>query len=65
MTLNTALAYIDRVATGYGAVLARYLCCKGFRVIEVNQPDKVTRRRRGKIDVIGADCQAVRIKGRS
>lgn len=31
----------------YGAALARYLRAGGVEVIEVNQPDKATRRRRG------------------
>ncbi|MBE1604208.1 IS110 family transposase [Actinopolymorpha pittospori] len=42
----------------YGAALARYLRCKGVEVIEVNQPDKATRRRRGKTDVIDAESAA-------
>jgi len=32
----------------YGAALTRHLRSQGIDVIEVNQPDKATRRRRGK-----------------
>ncbi len=32
----------------YGAALARHLRAEGVDVLEVNQPDKATRRRRGK-----------------
>ena len=34
----------------YGAALARHLRAAGVEVIEVNQPDKAHRRRRGKTD---------------
>src|SRR5262245_23907925 len=36
----------------YGAALARTLTSHGHRVIEVNRPDRTTRRRAGKSDVI-------------
>jgi transposase len=39
----------------YGAALARHLRTEGVQVIEVNQPDKATRRRRGKTDAIDAE----------
>src|SRR3979409_759832 len=42
----------------YGAALARYLRAAGVEVIEVNQPDKATRRRRGKTDTIDAEAAA-------
>ena len=38
----------------YGAALARSLRAAGVEVIEVNQPDKATRRRRGKTDTLDA-----------
>lgn len=42
----------------YGAALARHLRAEGVQVIEVNQPDKATRRRRGKTDAIDAETAA-------
>lgn len=42
----------------YGAALARHLRAEGVQVIEVNQPDKATRRRRGKTDAIDAEAAA-------
>jgi transposase len=42
----------------YGAALTRYLRAEGVQVIEVNQPDKATRRRRGKTDAIDAETAA-------
>jgi transposase len=42
----------------YGAALARYLRAAGVEVIEVNQPDKATRRRRGKTDTLDAEAAA-------
>ena len=42
----------------YGAALARHLRTEGVQVIEVNQPDKATRRRRGKTDAIDAEAAA-------
>lgn len=42
----------------YGAALTRYLHSEGITVIEVNQPDKATRRRRGKTDAIDAAAAA-------
>nr|WP_229840050.1 IS110 family transposase [Streptomyces brasiliensis] len=47
----------------YGAALTRYLHSEGITVIEVNQPDKATRRRRGKTDAAAA-AQAV-LSGRA
>jgi transposase len=47
------------VCTGsYGAALARHLRAAGVEVIEVNQPDKATRRRRGKTDSLDAESAA-------
>jgi transposase len=42
----------------YGAALARHLRSECVDVIEVNQPDKATRRRRGKTDAIDAESAA-------
>lgn len=42
----------------YGAALSRFLRGDGLVVIEVNQPDKATRRRRGKTDTIDAEAAA-------
>ena len=42
----------------YGAALARHLREAGIEVIEVNAPDKATRRRRGKTDTLDAEAAA-------
>jgi transposase len=42
----------------YGAALARNLRAVGIEVIEVNAPDKTTRRRRGKTDALDAEAAA-------
>ena len=42
----------------YGAALARHLRTAGVEVIEVNAPDKATRRRRGKTDTLDAEAAA-------
>jgi len=42
----------------FGAALARHLRANEIEVIEVNQPDKATRRRRGNNDVIDAEVAA-------
>lgn len=42
----------------YGAALTRHLLSTGIGVIEVNQPDKAHRRRRGKTDAIDAEAAA-------
>jgi transposase len=42
----------------YGAALSRYLLAAGLEVVEVNQPDKAGRRRRGKTDGIDAEAAA-------
>jgi len=42
----------------YGAGLARFLTSRGHRVIEVNRPDRSTRRRQGKSDPIDAEMAA-------
>ncbi len=42
----------------YGAGLARSLRSQGHQVVEVNRPDRATRRRRGKSDPIDAEAAA-------
>ena len=42
----------------YGAALSRYLQAEGISVIDVNQPDRATRRRRGKTDAVDAESAA-------
>jgi transposase len=42
----------------YGAGLARFLLAHRQRVLEVNRPDRATRRRRGKSDPVDADAAA-------
>jgi transposase len=42
----------------YGAGLARYLRRQGMAVVEVNRPDRATRRRLGKSDPIDAEAAA-------
>jgi transposase len=42
----------------YGAGLARYLTAHDQQVLEVNRPDRATRRRRGKSDPVDADAAA-------
>jgi transposase len=42
----------------YGAGLARCLRARGHRLVEVNRPDRATRRRRGKSDPIDAEMAA-------
>ena len=42
----------------YGAGLTRYLRAGGYRVVEVNRPDRATRRRQGKSDTVDADAAA-------
>ena len=42
----------------YGAGLARFLRTKGHRVVEVNRPDRSTRRRLGKSDTTDAEMAA-------
>jgi len=42
----------------YGAGLARFLCDRGVKVVEVDRPDRRTRRQRGKSDPIDAEAAA-------
>ncbi|HEY6747912.1 MAG TPA: transposase, partial [Mycobacteriales bacterium] len=42
----------------YGAGLSRYLRAEQVQVLEVNRPDRATRRRRGKTDPVDAEAAA-------
>lgn len=42
----------------YGAALTRFLLVQEVQVFDVNQPDKATRRRRGKTDALDAEAAA-------
>jgi transposase len=42
----------------YAAGLARFLCSRGVRLVEVNRPHAHTRRRRGKSDPVDAEAAA-------
>ncbi|MFE1559075.1 IS110 family transposase [Streptomyces sp. NPDC058734] len=42
----------------YGAALTRFLSRENVQVIEVNQPDRATRRKRGKTDAVDAEAAA-------
>jgi len=42
----------------YGAALSRFLRRENIQVIEVNQPDRAMRRKRGKTDAVDADAAA-------
>jgi transposase len=54
-----AVGVVGVEGTGtYGAGLARYLTAHGVRVIEVDRPDRTTRRRQGKSDPIDAIAAA-------
>jgi transposase len=44
--------------SSYGIALTRFLRASAVQVIEVNQPDKADRRRRGKTDLIDAEAAA-------
>ncbi len=53
------LAKVGVEGTGcYGAGLARYLGKEGVDVVEVNRPNRQTRRRRGKSDTVDAEAAA-------
>jgi len=57
--LGQITAFGTRGTGCYGAGLARYLRGEGYRVIEVNRPDRATRRRKGKSDPVDADARTV------
>jgi transposase len=48
----------------YGAGLARALRTSGHHVLEVNRPDRGTRRRHGKDDTLDAEAAARSVDGR-
>lgn len=53
------LARVGVEGTGsYGAGLARHLAGEGIAVVEVNRPDRQTRRHRGKTDTVDAEVAA-------
>lgn len=58
---------VDKVAvegTGaYGAALARHLRAAGLTVVEVDRPDRRTRRHRGKSDPVDAYAAAAVLAG--
>jgi transposase len=56
--LGEATAWGVEGTGSYGAGLARFLCVRGQRVLEVNRPDRAARRRRGKSDPVDADAAA-------
>lgn len=49
----------------YGAGLTRVLHAAGVTVVEVNRPDRATRRRRGKTDAVDAEAAARAVLGGS
>ena len=61
-TWAESFGHVDKVGmegTGsYGSGLLRFLTDYGFTVIEVDRPDRSTRRRTGKSDVIDAEAAA-------
>jgi transposase len=56
--LGTVLGFGIEGTGSWGANLHRYLHRRGHRVVEVNRPDRSTRRRRGKTDPIDAEAAA-------
>ena len=56
--MGEVLAFGVEGTGSYGAGLARYLIGQGHTVIEVNRPDRSTRRRQGKSDPIDAEMAA-------
>lgn len=62
MTTCGEVAAVGVEGTGsYGAELTRRLTAAGFRVVEVNQPHRHTRQRRGKTDAIDAEAAARKV----
>ena len=59
MTTHGQVVKVGVEGTGsYGAGLARHLSAKGVAVVEVNRPNRQTRRRRGKSDPTDAEAAA-------
>lgn len=57
-TFGTVLRAGVECTGSYGAGLARYLASQRVSVVEVDQPDRSARRRRGKIDAVDAQSAA-------
>lgn len=57
-TFETVLRAGVECTGSYGAGLARYLATQRVPVVEVNQPDRSARRRRGKTDAVDAESAA-------
>ncbi|MET9016662.1 transposase [Streptomyces olivaceoviridis] len=54
-----AIEQIGLEGTGcVGAGLSRWMRQRGHRIVEVNRPDRQTRRRRGKSDAVDAEAAA-------
>ena len=58
MNMDEVIAFGVEGTGSYGAGLARYLIGQSHTVIEVNRPDRSTRRRQGKSDPIDAEMAA-------
>ncbi len=58
MNMGEVIAFGVEGTGSYGAGLARYLISQVHTVIEVNRPDRSTRRRQGKSDPIDAEMAA-------
>jgi transposase len=56
--LGTVRAFGVEGTSSYGAGIARFLRDRGISVVEVNRPDRATRRRLGKSDPIDAEAAA-------
>jgi len=57
-TFGTVLRAGVECTGSYGAGLTRYLATQRVSVVEVNQPDRSARRRRGKTDAVDAESAA-------
>jgi transposase len=71
-TISTGHRRLERWASGFGIIdslgiegtgawgagVARYFTGQGYRVVEVDRPDRKTRRQRGKSDTIDAEAAA-------
>ena len=56
--LGDVVAFGIEGTGSYGAGLARFLAGRGHTIIEVNRPDRSTRRRLGKSDPVDAEMAA-------
>jgi transposase len=57
-TLGEVHAFGIEGTGSYGAGVARFLANRGYAVVEVNRPDRSTRRRKGKSDPTDAEMAA-------